>query len=150
MTVTPSFSQAASAAGARVAGWVVARDAILEIAPIESGAALASLSVLAALWRANLDRPLPVACRAALAELQGGDARETYDGGYEINGEVTDACLARLWPEFARLRADASAAGGWRAIAEQLYGPLVAWLREGVTVTRHDAEGDAGAAEAAA
>jgi exodeoxyribonuclease V gamma subunit len=128
---------AAAAAGMPVAGWVVARDAILAMAPLAPAAAQAQLSTLAALWRANLDRPLPLACRTALALLTGGDARETYDGGFETDGEVADDCLARLWPEFALLRA----AGGWPEVAEALYGPLVAWLRDGVAVT--PLEGDA-------
>ena len=57
-------------------------------------------------------------------QLQDGDARETYDGGFEIDGEVGDPCLARLWPEFALLRA----AGGWPEVAQALYGPLVSWF----------------------
>jgi len=117
-----------------VGGVLVARDASLAMAPLERGQALAQLETLVTLWRANLDRPLPVACKTALAHFSGGDARETYDGGFEIDGEVTDPCLARLWPEFALLRA----AGGWPLVAEALYGPLVAWLKDGVTVTRFD------------
>lgn len=125
---------AAAAMGERVGGVLVARDASLAMAPLERGQALAQLETLVTLWRANLDRPLPVACKTALAHFSGGDARETYDGGFEIDGEVTDPCLARLWPEFALLRA----AGGWPLVAEALYGPLVAWLKDGVTVTRFD------------
>jgi exodeoxyribonuclease V gamma subunit len=129
---------AAGAAGAEnggITGYLVARDGIVEMAPVAQEAALATLRGLAALWRRNLDHPLPVACKTALAQLQeGGDPRETYDGGFEIDGEVSDPCLARLWPEFALLRA----AGGWPDVAEALYGPLVAWLNEGVTVTRFE------------
>jgi exodeoxyribonuclease V gamma subunit len=61
-----------------------------------------------------------------------------YDGGFEINGEVDDPCLARLWPEFAVLRA----AGDWPRTAEALYGPLAAWLRDQVSVTRFGEEGE--------
>jgi exodeoxyribonuclease V gamma subunit len=122
---------AASAMGAGVTGHLVARDGTVEMAPVEQGAALARLAEVAALWRANLDRPLAVACKTALAELSGGDPRETYDGGFEINGEVVDPCLARLWSEFDLLRA----AGDWPDVARRLYGPLTDWLRESVTVT---------------
>jgi exodeoxyribonuclease V gamma subunit len=125
---------AAGASGAAVTGYLVARDGIVEMAPIAQDLALATLRQLAALWRRNLDCPLPVACKTALAQLQEGDARETYDGGFELPGEVEDPCLARLWPEFALLRA----AGGWPDVAEALYGPLVAWLEAGVTVTRFE------------
>jgi len=122
---------AAAEDGAGITGYLVARDGIVEMAPIARDEAIATLRRLAALWRENLDRPLPVACKTALAQLQDGDARETYDGGFEIDGEVGDPCLARLWPEFALLRA----AGGWPDVAEALYGPLVAWLKDGVKVS---------------
>jgi len=121
---------AASAVGERITGYLVARDATLQLDPIDPAIAHAALENIVTLWRANLDRPLAVACKTALAHLAGGDPREIYDGGFEINGEVDDPCLARLWPEFAVLRA----AGDWPRTAEALYGPLAAWLRDSVTV----------------
>jgi exodeoxyribonuclease V gamma subunit len=127
---------AAAASGARVTGYLVARDATLQLDAIDAGIARAALENVVALWRANLDRPLAVACKTALAHLAGADPREVYDGGFEINGEVDDPCLARLWPEFAVLRA----AGDWPRTAEALYGPLAAWLRDGVKVTRFGGE----------
>jgi exodeoxyribonuclease V gamma subunit len=126
---------AASAVGERITGYLAARDATLQLDPIDPAIAHAALRNIVALWRANLDRPLAVACKTALAHLAGGDPRETYDGGFEINGEVDDPCLARLWPEFAVLRA----AGDWPRTAEALYGPLAAWLRDSVTVKDHSA-----------
>ncbi|MFS2019815.1 hypothetical protein ACEN88_24930, partial [Massilia sp. CT11-108] len=81
-----------------------------------------------------LDRPLPVACKTALAHFSGGDAREARVGDFAVDLEAAVIRLARLWPEFALLRA----AGGWPLVAEALYGPLVAWLKDGVTVTRFD------------
>jgi exodeoxyribonuclease V gamma subunit len=129
---------AAAASGASITGYLVARDATIRMAPLDAGAAHAVLGNLVALWRANLDRPLAVACKTALAHLAGGDPREVYDGGFEINGEVDDPCLARLWPEFAILRAS----GDWPRTAEALYGPLAAWLRDSVSVTKFGEEGD--------
>jgi len=129
---------AAAASGARITGYLVARDATISMAPLEADAAHAILGNLVTLWRANLDRPLAVACKTALAHLAGGDPREAYDGGFEINGEVDDPCLARLWPEFAVLRAS----GDWPRTAEALYGPLAAWLRDSVSVTKFGEEGD--------
>jgi exodeoxyribonuclease V gamma subunit len=130
---------AASAAGAAVTGYLVARDATLKMAPLDAELARATLANLAALWRANLDHPLAVACKTALAQLAGDDPREAYDGGFEIRGEVEDPVLARMWPEFAVLRAS----GDWPRTAEALYGPLAAWLRDGVQVTRFgDKEGE--------
>jgi exodeoxyribonuclease V gamma subunit len=133
---------AAAAGGASIGGYLVARDATLQLAPLEANSAHAVLERLAELWRANLDRPLAVACKTALAHLAGEDPREVYDGGFEINGEVEDPVLARLWPEFAVLRAS----GDWPQAAQDLYGPLAAWLRDHVSVTHFgkDAGEDAG------
>ncbi|MFC5548975.1 exodeoxyribonuclease V subunit gamma [Massilia aerilata] len=128
---------AASAMGQRITGYLVARDATLRLDAIDPAIALAALENIVALWRANLDRPLAVACKTALAYLADkNSAREVYDGGYDTNGEVDDPCLARLWPEFAVLRA----AGDWPGAAESLYGPLAIWLRESVHVTKFGAE----------
>jgi exodeoxyribonuclease V gamma subunit len=125
---------AAAAGGGSVSGYLVARDATLQFAPLDAAGAHAVLERLAGLWRQNLDRPLAVACKTALAHLAEDDAREVYDGGFEISGEVEDPVLARLWPEFAVLRAS----GDWPQAAEALYGPLAVWLEEHVSVTRFD------------
>lgn len=146
--IVPWLRQLAAAAmGVAVTGLLVARDATLEMAPLDQAAAMDRLRRLVALWRANLDAPLPVACKTALAQLAGNDARETYEGGFEIRGEVElEPCLARLWPDFAHLRAS----GAWPGTADALYGPLANWLKAGVTITPHAAgEGAAGAMEAA-
>jgi exodeoxyribonuclease V gamma subunit len=127
---------AAAAAGAWVSGYLVARDAIVEMAPIDRALAHTTLARLVALWRRNLDSPLPVACKSALAQLQDGKARMVYEGGFEIAGEVSDLCLARLWPDFAAL----TAGGDWPALASEVYGPLVDWLAESVAVTRLQGE----------
>ncbi|THC40084.1 exodeoxyribonuclease V subunit gamma [Massilia sp. Mn16-1_5] len=125
---------AASAAGAAVTGYLVARDAVVTMVPIEPELALAQLNEIAGLWRHNLNAPLPVACRTALAYLAEGDPRAVYDGGYEIAGEVErEPCLARLWPEFSLL----VAAGGWPDLADALYGALATWLGQHIQVTPH-------------
>jgi exodeoxyribonuclease V gamma subunit len=121
---------AAAAVGQRVTGYLVARDAIVKMAPLDPGAARGDLAQLVALWRLNLDQPLPTACKSALAQLQGGDARATYDGRFELTGEVADLCLARLWPDFAAL----SAGGEWLSTAQALYGPLAHWLAEQIEI----------------
>lgn len=137
---------AAAAAGAPVAGHLVARDAILTMPALEPTQAAATLHDLAALWRTNLDRPLGVACKTALALLREGaaeaDARLVYDGSYELSGEVEELCLARLWPDFASL----VAAGDWPHVARDLYGPLADWIETGVQVApllRPAGEGEA-------
>jgi exodeoxyribonuclease V gamma subunit len=121
---------AAAAAGASVTGYLVARDAVVTMPPLEREPAVAALAAVVAQWRRNLDRPLAVACKSALAQLLGGDPRSTYDGGFEISGEVDDPCLARLWPDFAAL----AAAGEWPGVATDLYGALVDWLETGVAI----------------
>ncbi|HZV67359.1 MAG TPA: exodeoxyribonuclease V subunit gamma [Telluria sp.] len=126
---------AAAAAGEQLTGFLVARDAIMAMAPLEPGQARAELAALVALWRRNMDQPLPAACKTALAHLQGGDPRAIYDGGFELSGEVADLCLARLWPDFAAL----TASGDWLATAEALYGPLARWLGE-IAITPLDGE----------
>ena len=66
----------------------MARDAVLTMAPLDQEQARAQLEAIVALWRRNLDAPLVVACKTALARLQGGDARSTYDGGFDPTGEA--------------------------------------------------------------
>ena len=133
--IAPWLRQLACAAvGRRVTGYLVARDAILTMAPLEQAAACGALAQLVALWRRNLDQPLPVACKSALAMLQDGDARTVYDGGFELSGEVDDLCLARLWPDFNALLAS----GEWAGNNEALYGPLARWLDEHVLVEPHE------------
>ena len=127
---------AAAASGHPVTGYLVARDAIVTMAPLDPGTAHAELASLVALWRRNLDQPLPTACKTALALLRNGDTRATYDGGFEMSGEVDDLCLARLWPDFAAL----TAGGEWLETAQALYGPLAAWLDQHVTITPLDEE----------
>ncbi len=120
----------AAAAGSPVGGHLVARDALVTMAPLEPAEARAVLENLVAHWRANLDQPLPLACKTALAFLQGGDAQSTYDGGFELTGEVADLCLARLWPDFGALCED----GSWQANAQAVYAPLLEWLSTSVTI----------------
>jgi len=136
--IVPWLRQLASAAvGRPLTGYLVARDAMLTMAPLEPQPARAQLAALVALWRRNLDQPLPVACKSALALLQGGDPRTTYEGGFELSGEVDDLCLARLWPDFASL----SAGGQWALLAQDLYGPLADWIEHQVAIAALDPEG---------
>ena len=116
------------AAGPGISGYLVARDAVVQMLPLDGRT---ELEAIVALWRSNLDTPLPVACKSALALLAGEDARSTYDGGFELRGEVDDACLARLWPDYATLAANPD----WPAMAEALYGPLQRWIGTGLVIT---------------
>lgn len=124
---------AAAAVGHPMTGYLVARDAVVTMAPLDPDSARAELAALVALWRRNLDQPLPTACKSALALLRNGDARATYEGGFEISGEVEDLCLARLWPDFAALTAGAE----WADTTQALYGPLACWLDQHVAISPH-------------
>jgi exodeoxyribonuclease V gamma subunit len=129
---------AACAAGKPVTGYLVARDAQVEIAALDCAEARAELARLVALWRANLDAPLPVACRTALAHVRDpGKAQAVYDGAekrFEGAGprpEREEAAPGRLWPDFETLAAQP----GWPAVAESLYGPLAAWAAASAQAT---------------
>jgi exodeoxyribonuclease V gamma subunit len=121
---------AVAAAGMPVTGHLVARDAIVTMQPLDQAQAREALRELVCLWRDGMNRPLPTACRTALALAQGGDPRAVYDGGFELSGENEDLCLARLWPDFAAL----SAQPDFTDISEALYGPLAAWLEQHITI----------------
>jgi exodeoxyribonuclease V gamma subunit len=129
---------AAAAQGQPVTGFLVARDAIVIMEPLEAQGAQATLRTLVELWRAGMDQPLPAACKTGLALVMDGDARSAYDGGFELSGENEDPCLARLWPDFAALSSEPGFAQSCRA----LYQPLAQWLQHSVTVQPIDGEGE--------
>jgi exodeoxyribonuclease V gamma subunit len=129
---------AAAAANCPVTGILVARDAILTLRALDPDAAREAMQSLFALWRSNMDSPMPTACKTALVMLQEGDARSTYEGGFQMAGESDDLCLARLWPDFASLEAEEA----WIDCSRELYGPLLEWLEHGVTIELIGAEGD--------
>ncbi|MBB5607281.1 MULTISPECIES: exodeoxyribonuclease V subunit gamma [unclassified Janthinobacterium] len=129
---------AAAALGFPVTGYLVARDAIVSMAPLEQQASRDALATLLALWREGMNHPLPTACKTGLALVQQGDPRAIYDGGFELSGEREELCLARLWPEFSALAAEEA----WEDCTRELYGPLADWLREHVTLDPITAQDD--------
>jgi len=130
---------AAAAMGMTVTGKLVARDVIVTMQPMAPADAHEALAALVRMWRDGMNRPLPTACKTALALAQEGDPRATYDGGFDISGENADLCLARLWPDFAALSAEEE----WEDCSLELYGPLAAWLQDYITITPIDGDGDA-------
>jgi exodeoxyribonuclease V gamma subunit len=130
---------AAAAADCPVTGILVARDAIVTMRALEPDAARATLQSLFAMWRSNMDSPMPTACKTALALLQEGDPRSTYEGGFQMSGECDDLCLARLWPDYASLQAEQA----WLDCSHELYDPLLDWLKDGISIKPIGAEGDA-------
>ncbi|MDZ5456039.1 exodeoxyribonuclease V subunit gamma [Azohydromonas lata] len=134
----------ASACGVPLLGRIVSRDAVLALQPLPQAEAAETLRVLLSLWRLGMQAPLPLACRTALAfvaENKPDKAAEVYEGGgfSPVAPEGHEPCLARLYPDFETLAQD----GRFADLAPQLYGPLAAWARTGVSVLRND-DGAAG------
>ena len=114
----------AAASGQTVTGYLVARDALITMEPLEQEKSAGILAGLLAYWRKGMDQPLPTACKTALAFLQKDNPAQAYNGAYLRNGEVDDLCLARLWPDFAALSAEPE----WVSCSSGLYGPFCDWL----------------------
>ena len=121
---------AAAALGFPVTGYLVARDAIVSMAPLDPATSRDALATLLALWREGMNHPLPTACKTGLALVQQGDPRAVYDGGFDISGERDELCLARLWPEFSALALEEA----WEDCTRELYGPLADWLQQHITI----------------
>jgi len=126
----------AAAQGHPVTGFLVARDAIVIMSPLGQQEAHQTLEDLVRIWRDGMNRPLPTACKTALALVAGHDPRPVYDGGFELSGEVEDLCLARLWPEYAALREQPD----HEDVSRALYQPLADWLASSITVAPIDGE----------
>ncbi len=125
---------ALAAHGYSALGYVVGRDKTVRLNPLVPQQAIETLQTLLSLWLEGMQRPLPVACKTALAWLREEDASIVYEGGYKRRGECQDdAALARLWPDFAALRLDPD----WERFSKALYQPLVDWVREGTQIIEH-------------
>ena len=108
---------------------VLSKVGKVELPPLPPDQARGHLAELLRALDEGLRHPLPLATRTAFAWLKGGGnpgaARQTYEGGYNQQGEVeTDPYLARVYSDYAALTAD----GTFTRLAETLYGPLLAAL----------------------
>ncbi|MBP8270328.1 MAG: exodeoxyribonuclease V subunit gamma [Sphaerotilus sp.] len=133
----------AGACGIELEARIVARDALLVLVPPRTAVAQVVLDDLLDVWEHGMLHPLAVACRTALAWLVARDqfpdqpdkaddaARTAYEGGHAGRGEVLDAALARLFPDWDTLREDPA----FPAWAERLYEPLRAWASDAHCVT---------------
>ena len=133
-------SLVAAACGVPVQGIVVGRDATLVMRPQPQDEALAHWQTLLQVWQAGQDSPLPLPLKTALAAaaMQEDVARVemVYEGdGFAQDGEVDDACWARLFPDFEALAGD----GRFALLAEAVHAPLLAWLTEHVEVLEEGA-----------
>ncbi len=113
--------------GAPLTTIILSKIGDVTLAPLDPEQARGHLTTLMAAWHTGMCRPLPLAVKTAFEWLKGrhDDARKTYEGGYQRMGEVeTDACLARIYPDFAAL----TARGDFATWAETLLRPLYATL----------------------
>ena len=126
----------AAAMGHALTGYLVARDAVLVMEPLDPALARATLCALLDCWQDGTNRPLPTACKTALAFLAGGKANKAYDGDdfSPIEGEGKEPCLARLWEDFTTLCAEPD----WETCTRTLYGPLHEWMKSDVRIVTHD------------
>lgn len=122
-----------AAQGQPVTGYLVGRDALATLAPLEPDAARDTLRTLLDAWRQGMDQPLPTACKTGLALVLDDNPAPHYDGSFGSMGEGEDPCLARLWPGFAALSAEPR----WEDWSRTLYQPLADWLQQSVTMTSH-------------
>ena len=119
-----------------IKGYIVATDVVIEVFPIAREEAMHNLQSLLACWLKGMDAPLPLACKTALAYLEaersGKDAHkaaaETYEGERNPQPEGREPCLARQWPTFDALSAEAE----WLHWSRALYGPYTEWLSSGI------------------
>jgi exodeoxyribonuclease V gamma subunit len=126
----------AGACGLAVRGVLVGRDATVTVEPVPAADAVAALAALMQAWRAGMSAPLPLAGRTALAwAAHAADVAAVYEGGMFLRGEVDEPCLARLYPDYEALAAD----GRFATLAERLYGPILRWTQERVSLQLHPA-----------
>ena len=129
-------SLAIAASGLNAQGVMVGRDGVLDIASMPQEEAKTTLSMLLSLWLQGMNAPLPLPPKTALAWLQDKNPGTQFEGGYRQSGEVDDACLARMYPDFEALTAD----GRFEELAQQVYAPLLAWANQHVTARFHSSE----------
>ena len=122
----------AAALNHAVTGYLIARDAIVTMHPLDAADAKATLIALLNYWREGCNRPLPTACKTALALLQDAEPWKVYNGGYDDKPppEAGDVCLARLWATYAELSAETE----FDQCSRDIYEPLNKWLNSSVTV----------------
>jgi exodeoxyribonuclease V gamma subunit len=125
---------------------IVGQTGVVTLAAMPMRQALDTLQRIIALRAEGLTRPLPIACRSAFDWLDGlcdqslragsnalsqtmqanaqAAAQITYEGGYNIDGEmVRSVALRRAYPRF-----DLMWQGGFEQYAQALYGPLHGWI----------------------
>jgi exodeoxyribonuclease V gamma subunit len=126
-------SLAIATSGLVAQGVLVGRDGVIDISPMPQEEAQTTLSTLLSLWLHGMNTPLPLPHKTALAQLKGGNPKETYEGGYMKSAEADEPCLTRMFRDFEALTED----GRFEELAKQVYAPLSAWEKAHVTARFH-------------
>lgn len=111
---------------------ILGPDTDLSLPPLSADQASELLRTIMASLYAGMQRPLPLACKTAFAALEAsGKPQEHYEGDPpRSSGEVSATPgLQKLWPDYARLSAEAD----FLRLAEQLYRPLMHALGQQTT-----------------
>lgn len=124
-----------AACGHPASGIVIGAGAAVHVTPPQQGPAAAVLATLMRACQAGLGgiKPMPTALQTGLAFLKDpAKARLAYDGSdfSPVPGEGKEACLARLYPDFAAL----SAQDEFESATRLLYEPYREWLASHVNV----------------
>ena len=117
---------------------------MVKIKPMSETQAKDQLDTLFQVWREGLNVPLPMPLKTSLALAKQIRTKEPqkleviYEGGgddfSDEVAEVTDICLARLFPEFEDLlQGEPLEKSRWYTLADMLYVPMLAWSDEFVT-----------------
>jgi exodeoxyribonuclease V gamma subunit len=125
---------ASAACGSPADGIVMGEGAVVHVTAPEPSHALPLLTDLLQACSAALDgdRPLPTAVRTGATWLTRPEvARQAYEGAYrsQVPGEGREACLARLYPDFAALSAEPD----FDSASRRLYEPYLQWLADHAT-----------------
>jgi len=126
-------SLAIAASGVRAQGVLVGRDGVVTINPMDTDTAITTLKRLLQLWHTGMAAPLPLPLQTALAWLADKEAATVFEGGHMSRGENEEPCLARMFPDYASLRAD----GRFEALADATYAPLLEWATTHVSAQAH-------------
>jgi exodeoxyribonuclease V gamma subunit len=117
-------------------GVLVGRDVSIIISPMAPEPALAMWDTLQTIFCNGQQKPLPIAPLTALAWLSTDDssAQKVYEGSEHSRAENAEASLKRCYPSYQALTAD----GQFATLAQQIFEPLLAWLKEAVRIERHE------------
>jgi exodeoxyribonuclease V gamma subunit len=124
---------ASSAVGQNVTCLLIGQDAVLTFPPLPQDEAITHLHNIFDAWRTGMKTPLPWVARTALVSVEGGNAKNAYQGSFNsLFSDVDEPCLARIYPDYGALIAD----GQFEIYADKLFKPLSNWAKEQVQI--HD------------